>query len=257
MHCLMNHIAPKTDKDPAQLTYGQLAGCTHIAIIMDGNGRWAMSRGLPRIAGHKKGAEALRETLNACKAAGVKWLTVYAFSSENWKRPKEEVAELMGLLKLYISREIDALYKAGTRVQFIGDKTKLSDDVRELVASAESKTKTNNQFFLNVALSYGSQQELVHACQILAERVKSGALAADAIDEAAIENALYTSEMPAPDLLIRTGGEQRLSNFLLWQMAYTELYFTDTLWPDFNAEHFKQAIQAFATRERRYGNTES
>ncbi len=230
---------------------------THIAIIMDGNGRWALSRGLPRAAGHKRGAEALRATLDACKNEGIRWLTVYAFSSENWKRPADEVHELMGLLKLYISKEIDTLHKAGTCVRFIGDTSKLSPDVRELIAKAEEKTADNDTFFLNVALSYGSKQELVNACKTIAKRVKSGTTALDDINEGCISAALYTSGMPEPDLLIRTGGEQRLSNFLLWQMAYTELYFTDTLWPDFDAEHFKQALSAFATRERRYGNTES
>jgi undecaprenyl diphosphate synthase len=253
----MNHPHSKIDKDPAQLAHGQLTGLTHIAIIMDGNGRWAVSRGLPRIAGHKRGAEALRATLEACRNEGVKWLTVYAFSSENWKRPVEEVSELMGLLKRYISKEMDALHKAGTRVRFIGDMQKLSPDVRELVATAEEKTARNETFFLNVALSYGSQQELVHACKTIVEQVKKGTLAVEDINEDCLNAALYTSDMPAPDLLIRTGGEQRLSNFLLWQMAYTELYFTDTLWPDFNTEHFKLALSAFATRERRYGNTES
>lgn len=228
----------------------------HVAIIMDGNGRWALNRGLPRTAGHAKGAEALREILKTCQAEKVKWLTVYAFSAENWKRPEQEVNELMGLLKLYIAKEIDTLHKMGTRVHFIGDKIKLSKDVRDLVEQAEVKTAENKQFFLNVALSYGSQQEIANACKILIEQVKNGQLSADAINEAAVERALYTSGMPAPDLLIRTGGEQRLSNFLLWQLAYTELFFTDTLWPDFNAEHFKKALDAYAIRERRYGNTE-
>lgn len=230
---------------------------THVAIIMDGNGRWAKAKGLPRIAGHKKGAEALRETLHSCRAHGVKYLTVYAFSSENWKRPEPEVNDLMGLLKLYISNEVDTLHKERIRLKFIGCRERLSADVLEMIQRAEQKTAGNDAFHLNIALSYGSQQEMVYAVRNIAERVERGEMAVAEIDEATIEHALFTSGLPEPDLLIRTGGEQRLSNFLLWQLAYTELYFTDTLWPDFTLKDFTSALEAFATRERRYGNTEA
>ena len=225
----------------------------HVAIIMDGNGRWAKARGLPRIAGHKEGAEALRRTLESCADAGISWLTVYAFSSENWNRPADEVQDLMGLLKHYIKKEISALDKEGIRIRFIGDREKLSADIQKMLSDAEEKTAKHQRFNLNIALSYGSKQELTQACKNIAKQVAAGELTVDDIEERTIEANIYTSGMPEPDLLIRTGGEQRLSNFLLWQSAYTELYFTDTLWPDFQADDIDKAINAFSNRERRYG----
>lgn len=231
----------------------QATSPTHIAMIMDGNGRWATTRGMSRTEGHKKGADALKTTLEACRDAGVNYLTVYAFSSENWNRPAEEVGDLMSLLRLYLKKEIKTLHKNGTRLRFIGDRTKLQPDICELIDHAQSLTTDNTRFHLTIALSYGSRQELVHAVRQL---IGDG-LQAEQINERAIEDALYTTDLPELDLLIRTGGEQRLSNFLLWQSAYTELYFTDTLWPDFGAEPLQHALQAYAKRERRYGNTSS
>lgn len=225
----------------------------HIAIIMDGNGRWARARGLPRTAGHKKGADALRNTLNACRDAGVKYLTIYAFSSENWKRSSEEVGDLMQLLKHYLEHELQALHESQVRMRFIGDLSLLDDDIRSRIEHAVETTSRNRDFNLTIALSYGSRQELARAVKKLVASVQSGELAIEDISENTIAQALDTAGLPEPDLLIRTGGEQRLSNFLLWQSAYTEFYFTETLWPDFNAKHFNAAIEDYAQRERRYG----
>ena len=220
---------------------------------MDGNGRWAKSRGLPRTAGHKKGADTLRTTLNACRAAGVRYLTIYAFSSENWKRPSEEISDLMQLLRHYLQQELETLHENGVRMRFIGDLSLLDSDIRASIDHAMEMTARNNAFNLTVALSYGARQEMVRALRKLAEKIQLGALKPEEISEEQISESLDTAGLPEPDLLIRTGGEHRLSNFLLWQSAYTEFYFTDTLWPDFNTEHFNQALQDFASRERRYG----
>lgn len=229
----------------------------HVAIIMDGNGRWAKARSLPRVAGHKKGADALREIMNGCRDAGVKYLTIYAFSSENWKRPAIEVKDLMELLRHYLGKEIATLHKNGIRLRIIGDRSKLASDIRQQIDDAEKLTQANTTFNFSVALSYGSQQEIVQAVQAIALHVASGELKPENINEEMISAALYTAGIPDPDLLIRTGGEHRLSNFLLWQSAYTELYFTPTLWPDFSVAHLQEALKEFATRERRYGNTTS
>lgn len=225
----------------------------HLAIIMDGNGRWAKARGLPRTAGHKRGAEALREMVEVCPELGVEYLTVYAFSSENWKRDPEEVTDLMQLLRWYLQREIKTLHKNNIRVRVIGDRARLATDIQQQIQDAEALTQANTRFNLTVALGYGSRLEWVRATQAIAEHVKNGALQPEDINEQALAQALYTHDLPDPDLLIRTGGEQRLSNFLLWQMAYTELYFTDILWPDFNRATLEEAIAAFAGRERRFG----
>jgi undecaprenyl diphosphate synthase len=223
----------------------------HVAIIMDGNGRWAKSRNLPRTAGHKKGAEALRRTLDACHDAGIRYLTIYAFSSENWKRPTEEVQDLMQLLQHYLQQELNTLHENNVRLRFIGDLAQLGDDVRRIVNNAVKQTEHNTAFNLTVALSYGGRQEIVRAVKKLAlANVK-----ADTITEDTIAQALDTADLPEPDLLIRTGGEQRISNFLLWQSAYTEFYFTEALWPDFDAAQLKKALEEYATRERRYGTT--
>lgn len=227
----------------------------HVAIIMDGNGRWAKARGLPRVAGHKKGADALRAIMNGCREAGVRYLTLYAFSSENWKRPAIEVSDLMELLRHYLGHEIATLHKNGIRLRVIGDREKLSLDIRKQISDAEALTRDNVFFNLNVALSYGARQELTQAVRLLASRIAEGTLTTEALSEDDISQALYTAEMPDPDLLIRTGGEHRLSNFLLWQSAYTELYFTPTLWPDFSVTHLQEALAEYASRERRYGNT--
>lgn len=225
----------------------------HVAIIMDGNGRWARARGLPRIAGHKKGADALRAVLDTCRETGVKHLTVYAFSSENWRRPQDEISDLMNLLQYYLNNEVATLHENNIRLSIIGDRSLLSEAIREDIDKAEHLTSGNTAFHLQVAISYGSRLELANAVRAIATRVASGELSPEQVNEQIIEQHLYTGQTPDPDLLIRTGGEQRLSNFLLWQSAYTELYFTDVLWPDFTADCFKAALNDYTQRERRYG----
>lgn len=226
----------------------------HIAIIMDGNGRWAQQRGIPRKLGHRQGAEALRGLLEHCRNLPfITHLTVYAFSSENWKRSDDEVNDLMELLAQYLTRESKTLHKQGVRLRFIGDRSKLSQEIQESLLNVEQLTQANTSFTLVIALSYGSRQELARAMQKLAHRMEQGTMKAASIDETAISQALDTAGIPDPDLLIRTGGDQRLSNFLLWQSAYTELYFTEVLWPDFTPDHLRQAIECFSHRERRFG----
>ncbi len=220
----------------------------HVAIIMDGNGRWAKARGLPRAAGHRAGAEAARETLRAAGEAGVECLTLYAFSSENWRRPAQEISELTGLLRFYIQKELDSLHREGIRLQILGDHTAFESDVAEMVDKAVAKTAGNSRMTLAIALNYGARAELVRAVRAVART-----LAPEEIDEAAIERALDTSDLPPLDLLIRTSGEQRLSNFLLWQAAYAELLFVDTLWPDFDGDSLRAALAEYGRRERRYG----
>jgi undecaprenyl diphosphate synthase len=217
----------------------------HVAIIMDGNGRWAKARGLPRAAGHRAGAEAARKVLRAAGEAGVQCLTLYAFSSENWRRPAQEISDLTGLLRFYIQRELNSLHKEGIRLKVLGDHNAFEADVAAMVDKAVAKTAGNGRMTLAIALNYGARAELVRAARTAAE--------AGAIDEAAIERALDTHDLPPLDLLIRTSGEQRLSNFLLWQAAYAELLFTDTLWPDFGSDALRAALADYARRERRYG----
>ena len=226
---------------------------SHVAIIMDGNGRWAKARMLPRIAGHRKGAEVVRELVTHCRELGVSYLTIYAFSSENWKRPSGEINDLMGLLKIYLKREIAELMRTGVRLRFIGNRNRLSESIITLIEEAENKTKHNARLTLTVALNYGGRDEIVKAAGRIAEDVAAGALACDDIDEDLFESYLETAGIPDPDLLIRTSGEQRVSNFLLWQTAYTELVFTPVLWPDFNKSNLEDAINEFHQRERRYG----
>ena len=225
----------------------------HVAIIMDGNGRWAKARGLPRIAGHRQGAEAARKVLRAAGEAGVECLTLYAFSSENWRRPEEEINDLMGLLRLYIGRELDALHAEGVCLKIIGDYRAFQDDVVTMIEAAVAKTAANSRMTLVIALNYGSRGELVRAARRLAQRVAAGTLDPSTLDEAAIEDALDTAGLPPLDLLIRTSGEHRLSNFLLWQAAYAELIFVDTLWPDFDGKALAAALAQYAGRERRFG----
>jgi undecaprenyl diphosphate synthase len=225
----------------------------HVAIIMDGNGRWASARGLPRLAGHRQGAEAARKVLRAAGEAGVECLTLYAFSSENWRRPEEEINDLMGLLRFYIGRELEALHKEGIRLRIIGDYRAFQDDVVAMIDRAVARTAGNTRMTLVIALNYGARGELVRAARTLAERAAAGEIAAEAIDEATFEEVLDTAGLPPLDLLIRTSGEHRLSNFLLWQAAYAELIFVDTLWPDFDEEALQSALAQFAGRERRFG----
>ena len=225
----------------------------HVAIIMDGNGRWAKKRGLPRVAGHRAGAEAVRRTLRAAVKNGVEVLTLYAFSSENWRRPEEEVSDLKGLLGYYLERELDSLAKEGVRLRLIGDYRAFGPDLTQRLERAMERLKGNSRLTLVVALNYGSRAEIAEAARQLVARASAGEIDPAAIDEAAIEAELYTYGLPELDLLIRTSGEVRLSNFLLWQAAYAELMFTPTLWPDFGEEEFAQAVRQFAERERRFG----
>lgn len=233
----------------------QLNTPKHIALIMDGNGRWAKKHHLPKLAGHKKGAEAARAIVLECIELHISYVTLYAFSSENWNRSPDEVNDLMGLLKLYLEKELPLLHKHNVKLRIIGDRSRLDQDIVAQIEKAEALTQDNTSLTALIALSYGSQQEIIHAVQNIARDVQSEAVAVDAIDERLFVRYLYTDGIPAPDLLIRTSGEQRLSNFLLWQLAYAELFFTDILWPDFTPDDLHHAIQAFNLRERRYGST--
>ncbi len=241
--------------DALPATYGDPPPPAHIAIIMDGNGRWAEARGLPRIAGHKRGAEAVRKTVEAAAQAGVSYLTLFGFSSENWKRPEREVGDLMGLLRLYLKSEINELKKNGIRLTVIGDRSRFAADIVAMIEKAEAETADGARLNLILALSYGGRQEIVSAAQLLAEQAAAGEIDPEDIDDRLFASHLNTAAVPDPDLLIRTSGEQRISNFLLWQLAYTELVFTDVLWPDFGAEDLTAAIDEFKSRERRYGAT--
>ena len=225
----------------------------HVAIIMDGNGRWAKARGLPRIAGHRKGAEAVRRTVEAAIELGIGTVTLFSFSSENWSRPDNEVTDLMSLLRYYLRSEIAELHKQGVRLRVIGDRGRLSSDINQLIDTGESTTAGNSALTLILALSYGSRQEIVQTVRRLAARVAEGDLRPGEIDEGLVSASLFTAGVPDPDLVIRTSGEQRLSNFLLWQSAYAELVFIDTLWPDFTRHDLEDAIEEFNRRERRYG----
>ena len=227
----------------------------HVAIIMDGNGRWAKARALPRIAGHRRGADAVRRTVEAAIEIGISYLTLYGFSSENWKRPAGEVDDLMGLLRHYLRAEIAELHRNGVRVRIIGDRTRLANDIITLIDNAETLTRGNGRLNLAVALSYGGRAEISAAAREIAKDVQAGRLDPDAIDENLFSPYLLTADMPDPDLVIRTSGEQRLSNFLLWQTAYSELVFTSTLWPDFGKADLERAVGDYHGRERRYGAT--
>jgi len=225
----------------------------HIAIIMDGNGRWAQARGLPRIAGHQQGADAVRQTLITTNELGIPYLTLFGFSSENWKRPQDEIESLMGLVRHYLRSEIAELHRHGVRLRIIGERDRLAGDIAGMIRNAEILTCDNDRMNLTIALSYGGRAEIVAAARAIAAEVMAGKLALDHIDEAAVGRHLFTSELPEPDLLIRTSGEQRISNFLLWQCAYAELVVTKTLWPDFGRVDLEQAVADFGGRERRYG----
>ncbi len=225
----------------------------HVAIIMDGNGRWAEKHGRPRSWGHKAGAEALRKTLEAARSLPISHLTFYSFSTENWNRPEREVKELMGLLRTYLKREFATLQKNNVRLHVIGDRSLLDDDIVELISSSEEKSANNTALDLTLALSYGGRQEITAAVKSIAAKVAAGDLAPASIDETLISQHLYTSYMPDPDLVIRTSGEQRISNFLIWQSAYAEYVFQDVLWPDFSGEHLKAALDEFQSRDRRFG----
>jgi len=225
----------------------------HVAIIMDGNGRWAAHHGEPRHQGHRAGADSVRAVVEAAARAGVSALTLFAFSSENWRRPANEVGMLMELFLRVLDRETDRLHENGIRLSVIGDRVQLSDKLQRRCAAAESLTAGNTRMDLNIAASYGGRWDLAQAARTLAEEVERGERDAASIDEAALGHTVCLGHAPEPDLFIRTGGEQRISNFLLWQLAYTELYFTDTLWPDFKAPELQTALDWFASRERRFG----
>lgn len=225
----------------------------HIAIIMDGNGRWATRRGLPRSLGHKKGAEVVKTIARAAADKGIKYLTLYAFSTENWQRSDEEVSYLMTLLRQYLQSDFKELKDNQVCIRFIGERYMLDDDIQQMMADLEKETAQYDKMILCIALSYGSRQEILSVTKRIAESVKNGDIAIEDVDINLFSDMLYTKGIPDPDLLIRTSGEQRVSNYLLWQAAYSELMFTDVLWPDFTAEHLQQMIDAYQTRERRYG----
>lgn len=246
-------VGLESEPAPAMTRTQQPASARHVGIIMDGNGRWAVQRGLPRTAGHRAGVEALRDVVKAAPDLGIEVLTCYAFSTENWKRPKDEVDTLMFLLLEYCRMETSTLHKNGVRINAIGRIDELPAPQREEIRRAMALTRNNDRLILNLAVNYGGQAELVDAVRQLAREVKEGRLDPAAIDAATIGAHLYTAGLPDPDLVIRTAGEMRLSNFLLWQAAYSEIWVTDVFWPDFTREHLEQALRDFARRERRFG----
>ncbi len=227
----------------------------HVAIIMDGNGRWAAARKLPRHAGHKAGISALRACVQTCTARGIGALTVFAFSSENWSRPAEEVSLLMGLFVDALDQEVEELHRNGVRLRFIGERQRLSVRLQAYLVAAEARTAANEKLSLNIAMSYGGRWDITGAVRTLAARCAAGGLRAADITEEQVAQALALADLPDPDLFVRTGGERRISNFLLWNLAYTELYFTDCLWPDFDAGELDTALAFYAARERRFGRT--
>jgi undecaprenyl diphosphate synthase len=230
----------------------------HVAIIMDGNGRWAKRRGLPRTFGHRAGVETLKSIIEVCPEMGIRYLSVYAFSTENWKRPKNEVSALMGLLVEYIEKELDHLHQKGVRVQAIGDVEALAAPVRRQLARAWETTRNNDVLYLQVALNYGGRREIVDAVKALAAKAREDAsFDIGAIDQEMINSHMYCPEMPDPDLVIRTGGEYRISNFFLWQIAYSEMWVTPLFWPDFTPALLDQALKEYKDRDRRYGGVEN
>jgi len=228
---------------------------THVAVIMDGNGRWARKRAMPRHVGHRSGVAAVRAAVEVAAQRGVSYLTLFAFSSENWNRPRDEVSKLMGLFVEALQREVEDLHRNKVRLAFIGAREQLEPRLLDMIVAAENKTRGNSGLQLQVAMAYGGRWDIVQAAQRLATQVAAGDMQADEIDDEAIAGELALADIPDPDLLIRTGGEQRISNFLLWNLAYAELWFCDTLWPDFGEQEFAAALEFFAQRERRYGHT--
>ncbi len=227
----------------------------HLAIIMDGNGRWAQQRQLPRIVGHRRGVETVRKVVEECRTLGVQYLTLYAFSAENWGRPEEEVGALMGLLSRYLKSELKTMLSQHVRLNVIGDLSRMPDAIRKVLEETVARTAGNAEMVLTLALSYGGRDEIVHAARTLAAEVAAGRLLPEAIDAATLADALYTAGLPDPDLLIRTSGEMRISNFLLWQLAYAELYFSEVFWPDFDLPELHRALDEFNSRQRRFGLT--
>ncbi len=227
----------------------------HVAVIMDGNGRWARKRGMPRHVGHRSGVGAVRATVECAAERGVEYLTLFAFSSENWRRPREEVSMLMGLFLEALQREVEELHRNNVRLEFIGAREQLQPRLLEKISASEQQTRKNTGLRLIIAVSYGGRWDIMQAVRQLSAEVEAGTLTSDAIDDAALAQRLQLGAYPDPDLLIRTGGEQRISNFMLWNLAYAELWFCDTLWPDFGAQQFDTALEYFAQRQRRYGHT--
>ena len=244
---------------PAPLPAGPAGspGPHHVAILMGGNGRWAKARGLPRVAGHRRGADAVRRVIRGAGELGIPVQALFAFSTENWTRPADEVSDLMGLLRHYLRHELEELGRNGARLRVIGARPRLAQDIVGDIVAAEQRTRANTRIDVNICINYGSRGEIIQAARSLARKVAAGELAAEKIDEGLFERELLTAGVPDPDLLIRTSGEQRISNFLLWQCAYAELVFVDTLWPDFGKEHLEQAIAEYRRRERRYGGVGS
>jgi undecaprenyl diphosphate synthase len=227
----------------------------HVAVVMDGNGRWAKKRFLPRTAGHKAGVKATRRLVELCAIKGIGALTLFAFSSENWSRPDQEVSSLMSLFVSTLNSEINKLHEQGVRICFIGDRTRFSENLQTSIAAAEEKTAANTRLKLNIAANYGGRWDIVNAVRSVSRKLADGDISEEQITEQAFTRELCLVDQPEPDLFIRTGGEQRISNFLLWQIAYTELFFTDTLWPEFNDVAFDEALDWYATRQRRFGKT--
>jgi undecaprenyl diphosphate synthase len=232
-------------------------GPLHVAIIMDGNGRWAKQRGLPRTFGHREGVKALKRTVEAAAGLGVATLTVFGFSTENWRRPMAEVSELMSLLKAYVESDLERLIREGVRVRVIGRRSGLKPDILAIIDRAEARTAQNSKFLLQVAFNYGGRADITDAARRFAEDVEQGRARAADLDEALFEQKLSTADAPAPDLIVRTSGEQRISNFLLWECAYAELVFQDVYWPDYGPDHLEAAIAEYRARERRYGGATS
>jgi len=228
----------------------------HVAVIMDGNGRWAKKRGISRIRGHQKGADTVREIVRASREIGIPWLTLYAFSEENWKRPEAEIKALMKLLRRFLKRELKEMVEKGIRLQSIGRTEKLPEDTRKILLETVRKTSNNKDMVLTLALSYGGRQEILDAIKKIVTKIERREMALEEISEQLVSDHLYATDMPDPDLLIRTSGEYRISNFLLWQIAYTEIYITPTLWPDFGKEEYLEAIKNFLHRERRFGSAQ-
>ncbi len=228
-------------------------GPKHVAIIMDGNGRWATQRGLPRLAGHRSGVDRVREVVKACPDLGIHHLTLFAFSTENWKRSPEEVAGLMTLFRRYMTKESARLVSEGVRVRFLGERTRLPVDIQNMIEGLEAQSASNDRFFLNIALNYGARDEITRAVKHLAQKVAAGDLDAEDVSESVVEGFLDTAGLPDPCLIIRTSGELRISNFLLWQAAYSEFVFVEECWPDFTGDAFAKIVGSFAKRERRFG----
>ncbi len=247
-------MSPKTGLQTKTARPGGEAGAgLHAAIIMDGNGRWAKRRGMPRALGHRAGVNALKRTVEGAPSAGVGVLTVFGFSTENWRRPAQEVSELMGLLKAYVESDLERLSREGVRVRIVGRRTGLSPDVLEVIERAERRTANNDRFLLQVAFNYGGQADITDAARRFAEQVERGEARAADLNEQMFGGFLSTSAAPAPDLIVRTSGEHRISNFLLWECAYAELIFQDVLWPDYGPEHLAAAVAEYRSRDRRYG----